>query len=199
MNMSARPLPAPRLPPSPDGKAAWIYQGEFRVSSVRATCFMTILGSCVSVCMRDPMLGIGGMNHFLLPEDERSDSRFPSLQLRYGSYAIERLTNAILSKGGRRERLEVKVFGGANIGGFASTIGSRNADFVERYIARENMRITAHDLRGAAPRKLRYYPSTGQAFVAVVRELEALETLRSESETARNLVRAKAVSSIEVF
>jgi chemotaxis protein CheD len=180
-----------------DARPTWVYQGDFQVATQPGVVFMTVLGSCVAVCMRDPVVGIGGMNHFLLPEDDKQNGPYPSLEMRYGCYSVERLTNAILMRGGKRERLEVKVFGGANIRGFSSTIGSRNADFVERYAAKEGLTIVAGDLRGVSPRKLRYFPSTGKAYVAAVREVEVLDTLRLESEAAREI--AKRRSTIDIF
>ncbi len=179
--------------------AIWIFQGDFYVSS-RPDLFLTaVLGSCIAVCIRDPIAGCGGMNHFLLPDAENRDDQYPSQALRYGSYSIERLINAILSRGGRRERLEVKVFGGANVMSGMSDIGSRNVDFVEHYFANERLPIAAADLRGTWPRKLRYFPTLGAAQVRELRDTEADEALKAEALLRSRISVAKPAGDIEIF
>jgi len=179
--------------------AIWIFQGDFYVSS-RPDLFLTaVLGSCIAVCIRDPIAGCGGMNHFLLPDTENQDDHYPSQALRYGSYSIERLINAILSRGGRRERLEVKVFGGANVMSGMSDIGSRNVDFVEHYFANERLPIAAADLRGNWPRKLRYFPTLGAAQVRELRDTEADEALKAEALLRSRISVTKQAGDIEIF
>jgi chemotaxis protein CheD len=179
--------------------AIWIFQGDFYVSSRPDLFLTTVLGSCIAVCIRDSVTGCGGMNHFLLPDAEDRNDHFPSLALRYGSYSIERLINAILSRGGKRERLEVKVFGGANVMGGMSEIGSRNVDFIEHYFAKERLPISAADLRGSYPRKLRYFPTTGRAQVCHLRDHEANEAIQSET-TLRSKVPFSNISGpVEIF
>jgi chemotaxis protein CheD len=196
---------AAAMPPAPPPRAEegmrmeWVFQGEFRVSRDTNLCYTTVLGSCVAVCMRDATAGIGGMNHFLLPEATLDREADIGLSMRYGSYSVERLVNAIVSRGGRRDRLELKVFGGADIGSFASFVGSRNVDFIERYATREGLRIFSSDLGGAVPRKLRYVPTTGRAFVAEVREIEVMDELRSESEMAKRIAATVSTPAIEIF
>ena len=181
-----------------DATAIWIFQGDFYVSS-RPDLFLTaVLGSCIAVCIRDPAAGCGGMNHFLLPDAGNRDDHYPSQALRYGSYSIERLINAILSRGGRRERLEVKVFGGANVSGM-SDVGSRNVDFVEHYFANERLPIAAADLRGNWPRKLRYFPTLGIAQVRELRGAEADEVLQSEALLRSRISMPEQGGDIEVF
>ncbi len=148
---------------------------EFEVSDRDDVLFSTVLGSCIAVCMRDPRIGVGGINHFVLPSPSTSERIDENLSLRYGAYSIERLINALISRGGNRLRLETKVFGGANVLSFASGIGSRNSDFVERYLAEEGLPIAAKSLRGTRPRRLLYSPSTGQAWI------KYLETLRGDA------------------
>ena len=179
--------------------AIWIFQGDFYVSS-RPDLFLTaVLGSCIAVCVRDPIAGCGGMNHFLLPETETGDDHYPSQALRYGSYSIERLINAILSRGGRRERLEVKVFGGANVMSGMSDVGSRNVDFIEHYFANERLPIAAADLRGTWPRKLRYFPISGCAQVRELRDREADEALQAEVLLRSRASVTKPAGEIEIF
>jgi len=179
--------------------AMWIYQGDFYVSSRPDLYLTTVLGSCIAVCVRDPMSGTGGMNHFLLPDADFTEEHYPSLALRYGSYSIERLINAILSRGGRRERLEVKVFGGANVNDTNSNIGGRNVDFIEHYFAKERISITAADLRGVHPRKLRYFPSTGRAQTCEIIDAEARNFISSEAEMRAEMDFTAQTGGIEVF
>jgi chemotaxis protein CheD len=179
--------------------AMWIYQGDFYVSSRPDLYLTTVLGSCIAVCARDPLTGCGGMNHFLLPDADLSEDHYPSLALRYGSYSIERLINAILSRGGRRERLEVKVFGGANVNGINSNIGGRNVDFIEHYFAKERISIAAADLRGVYPRKLRYFPSTGRAQTYDIKDVEAINFATSEAEMRARMDFTAVTGNIEIF
>lgn len=132
---------------------------------------MTVLGSCVAACLHDPYAGIGGMNHFMLPDDGTDPSAAASESMRYGAYAMEVLINELIKAGGRRERFEAKVFGGAAVlaGMTTINIGDRNADFVRRYLALERIRITAEDLQGVHPRKVAFMPHTGRAMVKKLR------------------------------
>lgn len=123
------------------------------------TALVTVLGSCVAACIRDPLLKLGGMNHFLLPDGNVGDGA----PARYGSYAMELLINDLLKRGAARNRLEAKVFGGANVlKGFTSNpVGTRNAEFVRRYLDAERIPVIAEDLRGIHPRKVWYFPIPG--------------------------------------
>lgn len=135
-------------------------QGEHKVSSDPQVMLTTILGSCVSMCLRDPLAGIGGMNHFLLPDGiagDDGDSR------RYGAYAMELLINAVLSAGGRRERLEAKLFGGGRMFDSLQDVGRSNAEFAERYLHDEGIPIVGGSLRGAGSRRIQFWPVTGRA------------------------------------
>jgi chemotaxis protein CheD len=125
----------------------------------------TVLGSCVAACIHDRTAGIGGMNHFMLPDD--SDNRAASDAIRYGAYAMEVLLNELLKGGAKRERMEAKVFGGAAVlaGMTTLNIGDRNSEFVRRYLAMEKVRVAAEDLQGNYPRKVAFLPGTGQVMV----------------------------------
>src|SRR3546814_1960383 len=87
-----------------------ILPGEFQVTS-EDIVLVTLLGSCVSACLRDPLAGVGGINHLMLPEAEALGSS----SARYGAYAMAVLINELLKRGARRERLEAKVFGGGKV------------------------------------------------------------------------------------
>ncbi len=167
----------------------------------------TVLGSCVAACIQDPVAGIGGMNHFMLPDDGADSSRATSDSMRYGAYAMEVLLNELIKGGARRERLEAKVFGGAAVLAAMTTlnIGDRNSEFVRRYLALEKIRIVAEDLQGMYPRKVAFMPRTGQAMVkklitqqdpGVVEREKALVRQTPEERSERL---AKARARVELF
>ncbi|SOY58448.1 Putative chemotaxis protein cheD [Cupriavidus taiwanensis] len=156
----------------------------------------TVLGSCVAACIRDEVAGVGGMNHFMLPDDDGSADRMLSASMRYGSYALEVLINELLKMGARRERLEAKVFGGGAVLANMTTlnIGDRNADFVLRYLKAEEVRVAAQDLRGPHARRVSYFPIGG---LALVRRLTRQDDQVSVARDERALARAIATSARE--
>jgi len=138
-----------------------IVQGEHHVSDDRDVVLTTILGSCIAACIRDPVAGVGGMNHFLLPGGLAQGSE--RVAQRYGVHAMELLVNAILARGARRERLEAKLFGGGRLIDGLSDIGGQNADFALRYLAAEGIRHIGGSLRGEHGRKVQFWPVSGRA------------------------------------
>lgn len=180
----------------------WVAQGEFYVTRRPYEVISTVLGSCVAVCMRDPITGYGGMNHFLLPfaRREPTSAMTPDKMLRYGSYSIERLTNALVARGACRDAIEVKVFGGANVLRTGSNLGHQNADFVESYLKRERLRVVASSLRGDCPRRVRYFPSTGKAFISEqVATAASLSAIARQEAQAAQRVKATAVEGTVVM
>ncbi len=135
-----------------------IVQGEFHVTDDPAVVLTTILGSCVAACLTDPVAGVGGMNHFLLPG---TVSRAGEEAL--AVHAMELLVNGLLSSGARRDRLQAKLFGGARMLQGLTDIGRMNADFAERFIQRERIALTGGSLRGDRGRRLQYWPIAGRA------------------------------------
>ena len=100
-----------------DTFAAKILPGEYYVTA-NNEAIVTVLGSCVSACIRDKVFGIGGMNHFMLPINKNmSDIDIAAMSNagRYGNFAMEKMINDILKNGGTRENLEVKIFGGGRV------------------------------------------------------------------------------------
>ncbi|MCG5074964.1 chemoreceptor glutamine deamidase CheD [Paraburkholderia tagetis] len=153
---------------------------------------VTVLGSCVAACIQDRTAGIGGMNHFMLPDDGADASNtLPAASdaMRYGAYAMEVLINELIKAGGRRERFEAKVFGGAAVlaGMTTMNIGDRNAAFVRRYLATESIRIVAEDLQGSHPRKVAFLPRTGQVMVKKLRLSQEASVAEREQQLARRL------------
>lgn len=148
-----------RNEPASTVTAQAVLQGEFRVATQPDRVFTTILGSCVATCICDPVSGIGGMNHFLLPGQGQRDQA----SLRYGVNAMELMINALLKKGARRDRLEAKLFGGARMLEGLSNIGASNAEFALWFLQVEGIRCVGRSLGGEQARKLRYWPHNGQA------------------------------------
>jgi len=149
--------------PKARATAVKVLPGRHYVSNRTGEVIVTVLGSCVAACIRDPAAGIGGMNHFMYPESDTGTWGGASAAERYGNYAMEVLVNEILKRGGRRERLEVKVFGGANVIRSSRRIGTDNAEFVKTYLAREGLPILSEDLGGTNARRINYFPVTGKA------------------------------------
>jgi len=139
-----------------------IPSGGFYVTTDDNEVLTTVLGSCVAACMRDPYANVGGMNHFLRPNGQKSPAS-SSRVTKFGNYAMETLINEILSRGGRRSRLEIKIFGGGNMFEGSMPIGEYNVGFVEGYLRKEGMAIAAKHVGGQQARCLRYWPMTGKA------------------------------------
>ena len=158
---------------------------------------VTVLGSCVAACIRDPMLRIGGMNHFLLPEGQVGDGA----PARYGSYAMELLINDLLKRGASRSRLEAKVFGGANVlKGFShNPVGTRNADFVHQYLEAERITVMAEDLRGIHPRKVWFFPYSGRVVVQRLPHAHGAEVVAIETAVQKRLAREPVAGAVELF
>jgi len=159
----------------------------------------TVLGSCVSACIRDRVNGIGGMNHFMLPDGGNDDSPVSS-SMRYGTYAMEILINEVLKAGARRENLEAKVFGGgAVLRGFSAiNVGERNAKFVRDYLRTENIRICAEDLNDIWPRKVNYFPRTGKVMVKKLKRNDAALEMK-ERDYAGKLAQKPVGGAIDLF
>jgi len=167
---------------------AKILPGEFYVSR-NDEILSTVLGSCVAACIRDERAKIGGMNHFMLPvhiaHDDWEDTAV-SATSRYGNVAMEQLINEILKYGGRRENLEVKIFGGGSMMSKIANIGQQNIDFVKTYILAEGLHLIAEDVGDVYPRKILFFPLTGRARVKKLRSMEESILVR-EKAYQRNL------------
>ncbi|ALN71203.1 MULTISPECIES: chemotaxis protein CheD [unclassified Aureimonas] len=135
-------------------------QGEIRVATSAKTCLTTVLGSCVTACIFDPLAPAGGMNHFLLAGDGGTCS---GASERYGVYLMELLVNGLLERGARRERLLGKLFGGASTGMSRGEIGADNCAFAKRFLAMENIPLVSASLGGTKVRRVEFWPVGGRA------------------------------------
>jgi chemotaxis protein CheD len=179
-------------------EAVKVLPGEYYVTTTDMV-LVTVLGSCVSACIRDREKGVGGMNHFMLADAGAHSATAASAH--YGVYAMEVLINHLLKIGARRERLEAKVFGGgrvmASLAG--SMVGERNSLFVRQFLATEGIPIVAADLLDLHPRKVYFFPSSGRVLVKKIARLHNDTLVRREREYASRLEEAPMSGDIELF
>ena len=183
--------------------AAKLLPGEYYVTVVDEM-IVTVLGSCVSACIRDPIRGIGGMNHFMLPTSQRDDEdRWQhgclDAAARYGNYAMELLINTILKHGGNRAHLEVKIVGGGRILSHMTDIGQRNIAFVRAYLRTEGLQVMAEDVGDIHPRKVYYLPSLGKVRMQKLRALHNDTILRREKAYMHSLAQQPVHGDVELF
>lgn len=183
--------------------AAKLLPGDYYVTK-DSEMITTVLGSCVSACIRDRVLGIGGMNHFMLPET--SSSRLNSREeavvgsaLRYGNYAMEHLINTILQFGGKRKNLEVKLFGGGKVIATLGDVGSRNIAFVLDYVDTEALDLVSQDMGDIYPRKVNYYPQSGRVRMKKIKDLHNETIVLREKQYGSQIKNISVESSIELF
>jgi chemotaxis protein CheD len=183
-----------------DCDAAKILPGEYYYTA-RDMVIVTVLGSCVSACIRDRVTGIGGMNHFMLPDGGKDTDSPVSASMRYGTYAMEVLINELLKAGARRENLEAKVFGGGRVlsGFIAINVGERNAQFVRDYLRAENIRVAAEDLNDIYPRKVYFFPRTGKVLVKKLKQLNNNTLANREQDYASRLRTTPVAGDVELF
>ena len=182
-----------------NGWVAKILPGEYYVTR-HDEILMTVVGSCVAACVRDSIIGIGGINHFMLPQlsmDKWEDTGV-SAATRYGSFAMEYLINEILKYGGRRQNLEVKLFGGGRIMKNMINIGQKNIDFVKNYVRTEDLTLLAEDLGGIYPRKILFFPINGRVRVKKLRAMEQM-VLQRENAYRRNLENQPIAGEVDLF
>ena len=147
-------------PPPSEASRINLVQGEQHVSGHPDLIVSTLLGSCVAACLHDPVGGVGGINHFLLPgraADKNGDA------LRFGVHAMELLVNALLGAGARRDRLEAKLFGGAQMLGGLTDVGRQNSEFALAFLEAESIRYLGGSLGGVTARRVQFWPAWGRA------------------------------------
>ncbi|MCB1770813.1 MAG: chemoreceptor glutamine deamidase CheD [Candidatus Competibacteraceae bacterium] len=210
----SRPVKHLRLPEFQHMKSYWDPIQNVEVVRILAgECYVThcyemittVLGSCVSACIRDTATGIGGMNHFMLPAEraERNNKTAAhglDADAAYGSYAMERLINSVLKYGGRRENLEVKIFGGGRIMGGMADVGQQNIRFVRAYLRTEGLKVAAEDVGGDYPRRMAYFPATGKVLLKKLRNVRNETIVQQESAYLADLRReATEGGEVELF
>jgi chemotaxis protein CheD len=189
--------------PGCDRWSAKILPGEYFVTR-SDEAITTVLGSCIAACIRDPATRIGGMNHFMLPEDgspgKSSWIEGPGgLATRYGSYAMESLINELMKLGARRDRLEVKLFGGGRILSSMTDVGQKNIAFARDFLKVEGFKILAEDVGDVCPRRVIYFPATGVVMLKRLRALDVSVIAQRESIYLTSLAAKPAGDDVELF
>jgi chemotaxis protein CheD len=182
--------------------AAKILPGEYYVT-IHNEIITTVLGSCVSACIRDRLFGVGGMNHFMLPVSDHGNwggaEDINSTATRYGNYAMEHMINDILKHGGHRKNLEVKIFGGGSIINNSSNIGNKNIEFVRSYLKTEGLPLVGEDVGDIYPRKIIYYPATGRVRVKKLKHMHNNTLIEREQSYRRDLEEKPITGDVELF
>jgi chemotaxis protein CheD len=180
--------------------AVKILPGEYYVTT-RDMALVTVLGSCVAACIYDRTLGIGGMNHFMLPDEKRRNIDILSSSARYGTYAMEIMINELLKMGAKRSNLEAKVFGGGSVlrGFTVNKVGQNNATFVIDYLQKEGIRLVAQDLLDIYPRKVYYFPRSCRVLVKQLRDVHNDTIIEREQDYSARLKVADVQGDVELF
>jgi len=195
--------------PKPGEASFFFYDAHFHSEAVKVlpgeyfvfnedVLIMTTLGSCIATCLWDRQAKIGGMNHFMLPDNGggASDSG------RYGSFAMELLINEMMKMGASRLTMEAKVFGGgAVISGMNSiNVGERNTAFVMEYLKTERIPVVSKDVLDVYPRKVCFLPHSGKAMVKRLAPSNPDAIVQQERLAAQKAVPvASSGGSIDLF
>jgi chemotaxis protein CheD len=163
--------------------AAKLLPGEYYITQ-HDELITTVLGSCVAACIRDPATGIGGMNHFMLPASSFNEVNGGGMKepdaARYGIHAMDLLIDDIVTHGGRRAQLEIKLCGGGKVVQAMVDVGAQNVRFVRKYLRDKTLGVAAADLGGIHARKVNYHPASGRVLVKALRELKNHTVLMRE-------------------
>lgn len=149
-----------------DLKTIYVPQGEYALSDDAGVLLSTVLGSCIATCLFDPDARIGGINHFLLPDSSAGKSGL------YGVHLMELLINGLMKAGAQKSRLRARIHGGANMLGGISDVGVRNAAFARSFLATEGIPLISEGVGGSQGRRLRFVPTTGEAFETLVAKVD---------------------------
>ena len=180
-------------------EAVKILPGQYHAA--RQGAITTVLGSCVSTCLWDPVERIGGMNHFMLPGKAEAAASPMAVSARFGVYAMEVLINRMVHLGADRRRLVAKVFGGARVlQGFDTLdVGALNSRFVLAFLREEDIPVHAQDLLGDSPRKLHFFPDTGKVQLRKLRLEPGDAVQRQDRDYLDRLARGQDAGDIELF
>lgn len=175
--------------------------GDFRWTGHDNLAFSTVLGSCLSVCAYDEHIGIGGMNHFLLPEAPEKENGEFSQSFRYGSAALESLLNSLYRKGAAKNGLKIKIFGGGKVlNGVSKNIGKKNIDFARKYFMLENLRIDSEDIGGSQGRYIVFFPKTGKVLLKILGEDSKIAQIAKEEQNILKTLKTQEIESdVELF
>lgn len=168
-----------------------LHIGDCFATNKQNSLLITVLGSCIAACARDADSGIAGMSHFLLPEPPSGELEEKDA-LRYGSHALPRLTNDLLRLGARKEKLEWKFFGGADVIDQSQKIGTWNVTFIQSYMEKEQISPAGQDLGGKYPRRILYYPDTGKVMVRNLQRSEDFSLVHAQAALASTMTKTRS-------
>jgi chemotaxis protein CheD len=176
-----------------------VFPGEYYVTGQSDEVLLTVLGSCVSACIRDPAAGVGGMNHFMLPQHKSGAWGGDLKSTRFGNFAMEKLINELVKAGCERERMEIKLFGGGNVTDSSNAVGTDNSEFVLRYLEAEGLPYAAKDLGGILPRRIHYYPTTGRVTRKLLGTGDRYAVDQAENDYGNRLLKQQPAGEIQLF
>jgi chemotaxis protein CheD len=180
-------------------QAMKILPGEF-YATAEDEVIVTVLGSCVAACLLDPIAMVGGMNHFMLPVRPGERDKDAFFAARYGAAAMEYLINNLLHLGAQRDRLVAKAFGGACVlKNMTTDIGGQNIDFVREFLRNEDIPIWTEDMGGVHPRKVYFFPHTGQVLVKQMTKTHNDTVYTREISYLQEFTRAAMAGDMELF
>jgi len=175
-----------------------ILPGEF-YATAKDEVIVTVLGSCVSACILDPVAMVGGMNHFMLPLSRMDQGQDVFFAARYGAAAMEYLINDLMHLGADRERLVAKTFGGGKVMEGLTDVGGQNILFVRTFLQQESIPIWSEDLGGCCPRKVYFFPHTGQVLVKRLTRVHNSTVLERESAYLQQVAQGPHDGDVELF
>lgn len=185
--------------PDYERPAVKVLPGEFYATS-EDQVLVSVLGSCVAVCLFDRKRGIGGMNQFLLPDPGRG-SGLASAATHHGVRIMEQLGEELLRQGARRHQLEASVFGAGNLPNdlLRHDTTLRTVEFVHSYLDTEGIPLLAEDVMGAQARKVYVFPSLGKVLLKKLKSLHNDTILQRELEYVLYLKRGEALGPYDLF
>lgn len=184
-----------------DAQAVKVLPGQY-FATHGETMIVTVLGSCVSVCLRDRLTGVGGLNHFMLPHDSNAEANsLVAASGRYGLYAMELLVNHLLKLGASRNRLEAKVFGGGQVlkNMTFMNVGQRNVNFVMAHLRNESIPVIGKDVLDIYPRKVYFFPKTGKVMLKKIHSLHNTTIIDREKAYMHEIETQPVAGEVDLF
>ncbi|APD92764.1 chemotaxis protein CheD [Alteromonas mediterranea] len=183
--------------------AVKLLPGQYFVTT-QNKMLVTVLGSCVAACLFDPVSGIGGMNHFMLPSVNKTAEEFDKMQgmaAKYGVHAMELLINDLVKAGASKKRIKAKIFGGGKVvpSFVQNDVGRFNAEFVTQFLNTERIPILASDLCDTYARKIYFFPSDGNVLMKRIHELNNATIIERESQHRWELSTRAPSGSVDLF
>ena len=164
---------------------------------------MTTVGAGICACVRDPELRIGGLAHFLLPTEDGASEAWNgtavSTIMRFGNVAMEYLITAVCKMGGRRDRLELMVFGGANLATHMSDVAERHVAFIQAYAETEELPVIEQDTGNSYAREVAYYPGMGTVRVRALTRPAAQDIIEREQIYLCALAKVPSSDDVTLF